>query len=71
MTDLPDYLKGFQPVSRIPESLKGYLDQYTEVREICIRAKWSFDGAKTLTPRDLRRSCAVALPPRGWIGRPG
>ena len=54
MTDLPDYLKGVQPVSRIPDGLKGYLDEYTEVREICIRAKWTFDGATTLAEAAAR-----------------
>lgn len=45
---LPDYLKDWTPTSSIPERLKGYLDQYADTREILIRAKWTFDGAKTL-----------------------
>ena len=46
--DLPDYMKGWTPSSGIPEGLKGYLDQYADIREILIRANWTFDGAKTL-----------------------
>ena len=45
---LPEYLKGWTPTSGIPEGLKAYLDQYADLREILIRAKWTFDGAKTL-----------------------
>jgi hypothetical protein len=45
---LPEYLKGWAPQSAIPPGLKGYLDQYADIREILIRAKWTFDGAKTL-----------------------
>jgi hypothetical protein len=41
-------MKGWTPSSGIPEGLKGYLDQYADMREILIRAKWTFDGAKTL-----------------------
>jgi hypothetical protein len=46
--DLPDYIKGWTPSSGIPDGLKGYRDEYAKIREILIRAKWSFDGAKTL-----------------------
>jgi hypothetical protein len=31
------------------ETLRSYLRQYDEVGDICIRAKWSMDGARTLT----------------------
>ena len=41
-------MKGWTPSSGIPEGLKGYLDQYADIREILIRANWTFDGAKTL-----------------------
>ena len=42
--------------------VQGYLDQYMECREISIRAKWSFDGAKTLTdPATRLRDYAADL----------
>jgi len=48
LPDLPPYLKDWTPQSQIARRLQGFLDEYVECREICIRAKWSFDGAKTL-----------------------
>ena len=48
MADLPPFLRDWTPRSHIGRQLQGYLEQYAECREICIRAKWSFDGAKTL-----------------------
>ena len=84
--DLPEFLKGWQPASRIPDRLKGYLDEYAEVREICIRAKWTFDGATTLREaaahlrsyaEDLEGLAALGFELRdeieddyGFIGRP-
>ena len=60
--DLPEYMTGWTPSSSIPEGLKGYLDEYAETREILIRAKWSFDGAKTLAEAAQRlRNYAGAL----------
>jgi hypothetical protein len=67
--ELPDYLKGWTPSSRIPEGLKGYLDEYAETREILIRAKWTFDGAKTLTEAAQRlRDYAASLDGLAAIG---
>jgi hypothetical protein len=31
------------------ESLSSYLREYDEAGDICIRGKWSMDGARTLT----------------------
>lgn len=87
MADLPDFMKGWTPESSIPAGLKGYLDEYAEVREICIRAKWTFDGATTLLEAaqrlreyatDLEGLAALGFELRGeieddygFIGRPG
>jgi hypothetical protein len=54
VADLPPYLKYWTPRSHIARRLQGYLDEYMECREICIRAKWSLDGAKTLTDAAAR-----------------
>ena len=79
-------MKGWTPSSGIPEGLKGYLDQYAQIREISIRAKWTFDGAKTLAEAarrlrdyadDLEGLAALGFELRdeiiddyGFIGRP-
>ena len=84
--DLPEYLKSWTPVSGIPDGLKGYLDEYADTREILIRAKWTFDGAKTLAEAaqrlrdyatDLEALSALGFELRdeivddyGFIGRP-
>ena len=48
MADPPHYIRDWTPQSHIARQLQGYLEEYVECREICIRAKWTFDGAKTL-----------------------
>jgi len=84
--DLPEYLNRWTPVSGIPDGLKGYLDEYADTREILIRAKWTFDGAKTLAEAaqrlrdyatDLEALSALGFELRdeivddyGFIGRP-
>jgi hypothetical protein len=84
--DLPEYMKGWTPSSSIPERLKGYLDEYAGTREILIRAKWTFDRAKTLSgaaqrlrdhAADLDGLAALGFELRGeivddygFIGRP-
>jgi len=66
---LPDNMNGWTPESRIPESLKGYLDEYAETREILIRAKWTFDGTKTLAEAAQRlRDYAASLDGLATIG---
>ena len=83
---LPEYMNGWAPESRIPEGLRGYLDEYAEPREILIRAEWTFDGAKTLREAaerlrdyaaDLDGLAAIGFELRdeivddyGFIGRP-
>ena len=84
--DLPGYMKDWTPSSRIPDGLKAYLDEYADTREILIRAKWTFDGAKTLAEAaqrlrdyaaDLDGLAALGFELRdeivddyGFIGRP-
>ena len=79
-------MKSWTPTSSIPDGLKGYLDEYRDTREILIRAKWTFDGAKTLAEAaqmlrgyaaDLEGLSALGFELRdeivddyGFIGRP-
>jgi hypothetical protein len=86
VADLPEYLKDWTPSSSIPAALKGYLDEYRDTRDICIRAKWTFDGANTLAEAaqrlrdyaiDLEGLAALGFELRdeitddyGFIGRP-
>ena len=83
---LPGYMKDWTPSSSIPDGVKGYLDEYADTREILIRAKWTFDGAKTLVEAaqrlrdyaaDLEGLAALGFELRdeivddyGFIGRP-
>jgi hypothetical protein len=83
---LPEYMNGWTPESRIPDGQTGYLDEYAETREILIRAKWTFDGAKTLREAaqrlrdyaaDLEGLAAIGFELRdeidddyGFVGRP-